>query len=610
MKDDLQSYITELDTETQVLMDEYPDREQAFTAYILGEIAEIINMPNYQVNHSTLYNSANNITGEIYGYALNETKEVLTLIYTIYNSTANISIKTIQDSEYQTAQNRLQGFYKKAIRGHHFDLKENDKEDSDVYEISKLIYENQQTITTVRLMVLSNSTINKYDIKKLRIDGKATYPEVWDLKKIYANLHSGLDHAEIVVDFKSEYSNFKIPFIEMESNDFGYKCIIALFPGKLLYELYEKHNTDLLLNNVRFFLGFKGSKKTNANKGILDTLKKESQMFLAYNNGITALASDIESESMGNKTDIGEDISGSDFISMGILKKIQDFRIVNGGQTTASIFHSKKEAKNAISLHGVYVQVKIIVINKDVHEISGRITRYSNSQSKIKYSDFTVSNGFNLTLENLSRSIMAPNKMNEPRYWYFERVRGQYDQEKKGNRTKESLAYFNSKYPKEHKFKKEEIAKVWKSWEQEPFDAVKGEATNYELYIIKNESLIPDENYYHKTIALLIIYRFLMSRPECKQYGNRKATIITYTLAYLNYITFGNLDLEKIWKQQSLSEELIKVLIQMSESINNAIIELSGEIAVLSWGKRKQSFKDLTKCKIQFDKELLKNEMI
>ena len=609
MKDNLKSYIDEVDEETQLLMDEYPQRDTAFTAYILKEIAELINMSDYRIDHCIHHSSSHSILGEIYGYSLSESKEVLTLIYTLYNPTAAQEIRSLQDTEYQTALNRLQGFYKAATRGLHLDLQDNGDTSSPCYEIAKEIYENLANITSVRLLVLSNSTISKCEIKNQRISGKATFADVWDLKKIYANLHSGLDHAVIDVDFTEEYKHFKIPFIEMESNDFGYKCIVALFPGKLLYQLYERHNTDLLLNNVRYFLGFKGAKKNNANIGILETLKNESQMFLAYNNGITALAADIESDSVGDKTDVSEGSIGNEFISMGVLKAIRDFRIVNGGQTTAAIFSAKYKDKN-ISLHGVYVQVKIIVLNKDIHKISGLITKYSNSQSKIKYSDFTVSNNFNMQLELLSRQIMIPNKNNDPRYWYFERLRGQYDEEKNQNRTKESKDYFMMQYPKDKKFKKEELAKVWKSWGQEPYDAVKGEGTNYEMFISQKVDYTPDEEYYHQSIALLIIYRFLLSRPECKQYGNRKATVAAYTLAYLNNITFNKLNLEKIWKEQKLSDNLMAFLIQLSDSIHNAMVDIAGEVGVLTWGKRKTAFKDLLSYDIKYNRDLLKDERI
>lgn len=611
MKEDLKSFVSELDEEVRLLENEYDQRGEAFTAHIIEEIAGLINIGDYEICHAVSYTSAKQVKGEIYGYSLSENKEVLTLFYTLYNQTAYQEIKSLNDSEFQTAINRMQGFYNLAIRGLSLDLEDNGDITNPLYAPAKLIFENYQEITTIHLVVLSNSLIKKYEIKNQRINGKMTTADVWDLKKIYANLHSGLDHTPINIDFTSDdYKNFKIPFIEMESNDFGYKCVIALFPGKLLYKLYEIHNTNLLSNNVRYFLGFKGSQKNNANIGILKTLKEESQKFLAYNNGITALAEGIESDAIGEEIDITdkEGNSSNDLISMGILSAIRDFRIVNGGQTTAAIFTSKHN-NPAISLYGVYVQVKIIVMPNNFETMASDITKYSNSQSKIKFSDFSVSNNFNITLEKLSRNTIIPNPNNDPIYWYFERLRGQFDQEKKSQKTKEDQKYFESKYSKERRFKKEEVAKIWKSWEGEPFDAVKGESTNYDLYMQKHEALTPDENYYRKTIALLIIYRFLMHRPENKMYGNRKATITAYAIAYLSHRTFGRLDLEKIWKQQALSENMVKYLNQLCEAINIAMQDLAGEIAVLSWGKRKQSFKDLVNYGLNDDSSLLDTEI-
>jgi hypothetical protein len=249
-------------------------------------------------------------------------------------------------------------------------------------------------------------------------------------------------------------------------------------------------------------------------------------------------------------------------------------------------------------------------MNQNFEQMASDITRYSNSQSKIKFSDFSVSNNFNITLERLSRSTIIPNENNSPIYWYFERLRGQFEQEKKSLKTKEDQKFFESKYSKDRRFKKEEVAKVWKSWEGEPYDAVKGEATNYDLYMQKHESLIPDDAFYRKTIALLIIYRFLKQRPENKNYRNRKATIMIYAIAYLNHRTYGHLNLDKIWKEQTLSENMIKYLNQLCESINEAILELAGEMGVLSWGKRKQAFKDLIEFGLKDDKSLLETEMI
>ena len=95
---------------------------------------------------------------------------------------------------------------------------------------------------------------------------------------------------------------------------------MAIFPGDLIADLYDEHNTRLLENNVRVFL----SATKKANKGIRNTIKDEAYKFFSFNNGISATAENIETK-------------GNDIV------KIHDFQIVNGGQTSATIHYSKKK---------------------------------------------------------------------------------------------------------------------------------------------------------------------------------------------------------------------------------------------------------------------------
>jgi hypothetical protein len=69
-------------------------------------------------------------------------------------------------------------------------------------------------------------------------------------------------------------------------------------------------------------------------------------MFLPYNNGITATAENVETMIIDNQL---------------YLTKLLDFQIVNGGQTTASLFHTQKKFKDA-DLSNVFVQMKLTVI--------------------------------------------------------------------------------------------------------------------------------------------------------------------------------------------------------------------------------------------------------
>jgi hypothetical protein len=70
-------------------------------------------------------------------------------------------------------------------------------------------------------------------------------------------------------------------------------------------------------------------------------------MFLAFNNGIAATAEDLTIE---------QSKSGKGYL----IKKIKDLQIVNGGQTTASIFHTLKKDRADIS--GVFVQLKLTAV--------------------------------------------------------------------------------------------------------------------------------------------------------------------------------------------------------------------------------------------------------
>lgn len=436
MNEELLEYRQQLEAKTEEFTSSEPIRSIAFTKYILSEIAEKINVLDYEIANGKITNKAGNIIGELYAYAESSNQEVLSLFYSVYDSKNDKEIKTLSDSDLQKYWNRLQGFYNACIRGAYFDMSKN----SPLYEAAKTIYENHNAYVTVRMYILSNCAVSKSTPKKIRIaDEKEVFTDVWDIKKIKGNLFNGSDHISIDIDFENDPDyRYKIPYIEMDSKGCNYKCFLAMFPGKLLYKLYKRYNTDLLMNNVRFFLGFKSTKTKTTNKDMKETLTNEAQKFLALNNGITAIARNVNIDDPWSSTDVGvKDENGqttSDMISTGMFNSITDFQIVNGGQTTAAIFFTKKNDPN-VNLNEVFVQVKLIVLppskdeDGDISKMAERITLSSNNQNKIKYADFSVSNAFNMGLQKLSRTIKIPNANNDIIYWFYERVRGQYENE-------------------------------------------------------------------------------------------------------------------------------------------------------------------------------------
>ncbi len=599
----LKEYLNVLEEETAQTMEQEQigNREEAFTHYVLSQIATKVSAENYTVCHASIKNSAGNFLGEIFAYNESSNQEVLTLFYTIY-STDNKEVKVLNDSDVQYAWQRLQGFYDRAIRNAAVDMDESNP----AFEICKMIDDHKNDYKTIRFHILSNCVIKKSAPKKIRIRDKETDSNYWDLNKLFGNLTNSADHVEIDIDFENDEDyQYKIPYIQMESTDHNeYKCLLMMFPGKLLYKLYKKWNTDLLLYNVRYWLTFKKTKRKHTNADIRDTLRNNPQMFLAFNNGITAIASDVDLAPMGDATQVGEMQAGviksNDMVSSGILKAIHNFQIVNGGQTTASLFRAKDGEPAAINLSGVFVQVKLIVIgeNQSVNDLASKISRSSNSQNAVKDSDFSVSEQFNTKLQELSRSVRIPNDRGDISYWYYERIRGQFEEEKSRIKRKDQIEVFFAKYPKSCRFTKEMLAIAHKSWDQEPSEAVKGAGTTYDTFIseIINSGEVPDENYFKTSVALLIIYNYLKARKENKNYKNGKAPVIAYTMAYLHYITFEDLPLLDIWEKQGLSDNLKEALDMIAEMMFkqlSAIANFEGT-SILSLSKRKGVFADIT----------------
>ena len=146
--------------------------------------------------------------------------------------------------------------------------------------------------------------------------------EIWDLGRRYSIEASGKVREDIEIDCR-EVSPLGIPCLQGTSIECGdYQVFLLIMPGEFLADLYDRHGERLLEQNVRTFLQFRGK----INKGIKRTILQEPHMFIAYNNGLTVTA---------EKVTLSEDKSH--------LMSITNMQIVNGGQTTASLFTTRAQ---------------------------------------------------------------------------------------------------------------------------------------------------------------------------------------------------------------------------------------------------------------------------
>jgi hypothetical protein len=146
-----------------------------------------------------------------------------------------------------------------------------------------------------------------------------------------------------------------------EEDGGAWRAVCTSVPGEWLRELHATFGADRLFSgNVRDYLGRKRSDK-NINFGIEQTAKDRPEDFWAFNNGITALVSEVTSDQ-----------------DAGTLS-IRGITIVNGAQTTGAL----AAAPNAA---GVRVLARFVeCLDSEVIE---SIIRANNTQNEIRASDF------------------------------------------------------------------------------------------------------------------------------------------------------------------------------------------------------------------------------
>ncbi len=371
---------------------------------------------------------------------------------------------------------------------------------------------------------------------------------------------------DIVVDFnKKKYGGSPLKILKTLEIEQGYESYVGAIRGTALAEIYGGFGQRVLAGNVRAFLQLTNS----VNKGMLSTIRKEPEKFFVYNNGICLIAQEIQtSETQGGL----------------LVEKATNLQIVNGGQTTATLFHAKKDKK--LSLSKIWVPVKLSVIKeKDSikkQKFIQNISQYSNSQSKITNADLGTNTAFQIcfSIVGMRETNRIPgSNIDSPLYWYYEKTRGSYKEEAKSARRKTD---FTNKYPKH--FNKIDLAKWCLSWEGYP-DLVSRGAQKCFSYFSK--FLCDIEDQYHsmaeedpwkkiddeiyqdciaKGILFISIDKLVQNQSWYKVSRSYKANIITYSISLLAQKIkrqFGegySIDFKKIWMNQTLDIELLDLL--------------------------------------------------
>lgn len=552
-------------------------QEQAFTRRVLEYLADSGDTENTAVAYDEK-DLGTKKQHKINGYAIADNYETVDLFVSIY--TNNDEVPTIPKSEIDRAFTRLANFFRKAIYN---DYVNDIAESSEIFQFAHTLADYEElrnNLVRVNAFVLTNG-IYKGDVPESKeISGYKFFNRVVDINYLYQL--SDAARVPIEIDFDEE--GYYIQCLSSNSFNDEYQAYIAILPGQCLANLYERYGSRLLEQNVRSFLQFTGK----INKGIRETIKKEPCRFLAYNNGLAVTADSIVLDDDGRS-----------------IKKITNLQIVNGGQTTASLYYTNK--KDGADLSEVLVQAKISVIKntEDYDQIVGDISRCANTQNKVSNVDLTANNPILVAIEKISRYTLTPVSPNKslPTYWFFERTKKQYTTLKQREGfTKARKKAFELRYPLNQVITKSDLGKFINAYEEVydgkrlvigPHIVVKGAEKNYAQFMNYNLPNNPnkvDNVFFEDTVAKAILFQTASKRYGVKGQsfclGDLRSAVVPYTITLLNIITGGQLNLYRIWKNQSLSTALSDFIYDLMRQVNDYIIKVCPVSNYTEWVKK------------------------
>ncbi len=438
------------------------------------------------------------------------------------------------------------------------------------YTMLRTINEALDNISQIRIYYLTDGQLKKTDDGHTDIGDLQVYYSYWDVQRLYRLVSSGREYEPIEIDFEKKYGK-TIKCLSMPSSTDEYKGYLAIIPGDILASLYEEYGSRLMELNVRSFLQQRGK----VNRGIRETILNEPHRFLAFNNGISTTAEEIQTE----RTKEG-DIA---------IKSIRGLQIVNGGQTVASINRAKKSDK-CKHLDKLAVQAKISVVKANLlEELVPKISRFSNTQNTVNEADFASNDPFHIAIEKLANSTWAPGEQTR---WFYERARGQYEvaRNRIAGTSVARRRTFDEQTPKKQKYTKTDLAKYYNCWEQKPDIVGQGSQknfVNFMTHIAKDHSgFTPDEIFYKDLIAKAIIYKAAEKIARKHKFPGYRANAVAYTVALVSFKTVGRLNLGSIWDRQAITEELNELLNDWMPIVREKIVDTAGSRNVTEWAKK------------------------
>ncbi|MET8376745.1 AIPR family protein [Streptomyces microflavus] len=553
---DLSEYARSLVADVQATSEaEGSMHQDVFTARVLYDLEQA----GVLENPFGAYHSGRGF--EVSGYGLSADETALDLFVTEFD--VEPLDRKATKAQMDAAFRRLLAFARRCREG----LAQYIDESSDVHDMCVAVDKALSEVARVRLLFLTNRICTASVVPPTEFDGLPVSREVWDVARLHRNETSGSLAEPILVEFDPP-----LPCVLTPSDEADHSVVLGVIPGSTLADLYEVHWTRLLELNVRSYLQAKGG----VNRGIRETIRKTPGRFLAYNNGITATATEVEfvRDAEGRPTHVNS---------------VQGLQIVNGGQTTASLYYAR--ARDRADLSAVQVQMKLTKVAPErLSDIVKKISEYSNTQNRVTQVDFSSNDAFHVDVQRYTRSLWAPapDGSSQETHWFYERARGQYTDELTKAATAPRQQKFKRVNPLKQKFTKTDLAKYVHSWEQLPHLVSRAAQKNFVEFTLRVTEEPPevDTQYCRRVIAMAILFKAVDRVAARHEAASHKSHVTTYTMARLVLAADRRIDLDRIWQEQRITPALEEAIDSLCPLVMKAVLTPLRGNNVGEWAKK------------------------
>jgi hypothetical protein len=567
---DLSDFLRETQADVRAQMgDGSPFAEIVFSEIVMKHMADI--GMTFEPVACHFKGKVSNATLRLSGYSVNDDQDQLDLFVSLYDG---VDIPTpVPEADTKVAVEQCLRFLTLCAEGK---LAPKLDPASDVRSLAETLQAIYNDLEQVRIYVLTDRIAKSKSFKTRDVGGKAVRLEVMDIERLHRHWSEGKPRDELVANF-IDISGGPLPCVYVPGDSADYDFALTAIPGEALRLLYERFGARLLEANVRSFLSVKGK---GVNAGIQGTLRSAPGRFMAYNNGIVLVADEMR---------LGKTRDGSTGIAW--LKGLQ---IVNGGQTTASIYFTKGKFKDT-DLSKVRVPAKVIVMKAQdsVQEeaLISDISRFANSQNAVKQSDLSANKPFHVAVEKLSLSVYCPDGVGR---WFYERAAGSYaTMLAREGATPTKLKALKEAVPLGRRLTKTDLAKYVTAWDKLPDIVSRGSQKNFDHFMaLLSESdgtdhPLPKVADYKAMIAKALVFRAAQKLTRTA-FLAFQANVAAYTVSVLADKLGDRLDLDRIWRQQSLSPQLQAQIATWAKEVNDALQKSSSGRMISEWAKKSE----------------------